>query len=310
MTLHDHIRDYYFAHLEELPVDKQFHFASRLAAWEQDDRALAALDRLRPQFVPDFPADGALREMLQEVVAHPPKLSLTSNERAAYFDRYPRLRGIEAALFRVRHWLALYDIDARDVLLELLPEEQLDTLEYDLLKDKAALRTLSSYAVNFIYLYERMVLGRCAKDDLDLTNLYKIGSGYNLKDTDALRLFIYFGTHCIIADTNFYIQEVPGFALPVYRKMLIRLEQAIAGQYDQISLDNKLEFLVCARILDHKSPLFERIYAECEDSLSEAGSFLVDRHNRYKGTGTSFAESEHRSVLYIMSSSAYRPVQV
>jgi hypothetical protein len=90
--------------------------------------------------------------------------------------------------------------------------------------------------------------------------------------------------------------------------MLARLEQIITEYFPHISLDNKLEFLVCARICSYQTPLFERIYIECEASLSPEGIFLVDtlNDNRLAGTKT-FAGSEHRNVLFIMSGSPYTP---
>src|ERR1041385_969090 len=36
MELRQQIKEFYFGHLQDLPVLKQFHFASRLAAWYDD----------------------------------------------------------------------------------------------------------------------------------------------------------------------------------------------------------------------------------------------------------------------------------
>jgi hypothetical protein len=299
MALHDQIREYYFGQLASLPLDKQFHFASRLGAWEQHPEALQTLQRLRPHLVPDFPADGALREILQKIIATPPTTHIIAAAlRAPYFKRYPTLYGAGLAMFRVRHWLAIYDIDGRDALFDAVPEEDLTKLERKLLRDPKA--------INFVYLYERIMLGQDDKKAIDIKKFYKLGRKYDHKKPEELRLYIYFYTHCIIADSNFYTQPVPGFALPTYIKMLKRLEKAIRGHYDQISLDNKLEFLVCCRICDFDTTLAGRIYDECHSSLSDEGTFLIDRHNATAHPDrATFIPSEHRNVLYIMSRSPY-----
>ena len=46
-TLDQDIRDYYFTHFDELPADKQFHFVSRLASWDNDKQATQLLEQLR-----------------------------------------------------------------------------------------------------------------------------------------------------------------------------------------------------------------------------------------------------------------------
>ena len=310
MALHDSIREYYFSHLGDLPIDTQFHFASRLAAWEQDPQALHILETLRPHFVPGFPADGVLREILQGIITGSPAPDANASKlREPYFKKYPTLHGIGLALFRVRHWQVMYDIDARDALFSAIDEDDLTALEKKLLRDKDAVRILSTYAINFVYLYERLMLGQEDPKAINIKRLYKIGKTYNLKDDEELRLCIYFYTHCIIADSNFYEHEIPDFALPLYKKMLKRLEAIIAKHYDRISLDGKLEFLVCSRLCNFGGKLTGRIEQECQDSVSPEGTFLIDRHNVHakNATKTSLAASEHRNVLYIMSHVAFRP---
>jgi len=90
--------------------------------------------------------------------------------------------------------------------------------------------------------------------------------------------------------------------------MLEELEPLIEANFTTINLDNKLEFLVCSRICDFKSDLFDRIYDECERSVSDAGTFVIDVHNEnIQESRNDFVSSEHRNVLYIMSTSTYTP---
>lgn len=84
--------------------------------------------------------------------------------------------------------------------------------------------------------------------------------------------------------------------------MLKISEEIIKKRYFEINIDNKVEFLVCARILDYKTDLSEIIYSECVNSLSDLGNYLIDRHNTYKDVKSknSFIQSEHRNVLFLM----------
>ena len=90
--------------------------------------------------------------------------------------------------------------------------------------------------------------------------------------------------------------------------MLDTLEDLIDNNFDKINLDNKLEFLVCARICHYESNLFKRIYEECEKSISPEGIFIIDRHNQnVQKDRSNFTSSEHRNVLFIMSTTEYLP---
>jgi len=85
--------------------------------------------------------------------------------------------------------------------------------------------------------------------------------------------------------------------------MLEQLNSLIQKNYDSISLDNKFEFLVCARICRYASSEEQRIYDEATVSLNSEG-FIVDTHNKsINPIKQSFMMSEHRNVLFIMSTS-------
>jgi hypothetical protein len=119
---------------------------------------------------------------------------------------------------------------------------------------------------------------------------------------------MYLFTHCIIGDSNFYTQDINPKNRPAFRQMLKILENIIAENFQVINLDNKLEFLVCCRICGYETGLSEPIFNECRESLSDEGHFLVDKHNQNaQDSRQTIAGSEHRNVLFIMSSSLYRP---
>lgn len=292
------VRDYYYAHFGALPQDKQFHFVSRLGSWNNDTQALDKLEALRPTFAtPDIKGD------LRRLIAHPPTAKINAIERRApYFAKYPQLRGYMLALFRVRHLLFHYDIDARDILLDIVAKDELYTLSDALQNDHEAVATLSTYAINYIYLVE-MILFPSNDRPLHsfLADVLALAATYDDTPEDSL-LLIYLFTHCIIGASNFYQSKVSLENTPEYRTMLEIIETRIAAHFTAINLDNKFEFLVCCRLTDFTTNLDGRIQRETEQSYSPNGTFLIDTVNTAgQSNKTSFADSEHRNVLYIMS---------
>lgn len=94
--------------------------------------------------------------------------------------------------------------------------------------------------------------------------------------------------------------------------MLQRLEPIIAERTDELSLDTKLEYLVCCRICDFNTSVTKVIYDECRQSVSPDGTFLVDTVNAFanRTAKKTFDASEHRNVLFVMSSLSYVPHQL
>jgi hypothetical protein len=303
MELARNVRQYYLDHFDELPLDKQFHFAGRLSSWNNDPDCNDLMLRLKPHFLqPDQP----VVEDLRTLIFHSSKPHTNSAEiRAPYFEKYPLLQGYMLALFRVRHLLYVYGYDARQQLLEVVSEKELHDLSRALVQDDHALRILSTFAINYLYLVE-LILYDSGAVDIDIAKIYDLGSGYDTENKHELALMIYLYTHCIIAETNYYERPVRTEKLDVFRKMLERLEKLINKNYDDLSLDNKLEFLVCSRICGYETSISSRIYSECEKSVSTEGTFLVDTLNSSANNKrTSLASSEHRNVLFIMSTMPY-----
>jgi SAM-dependent methyltransferase len=308
--LAQHIASYYFEHSSELPTEKQFHLGSRLAAWSGDERALQLMRNCRGAIVPEAMTTTALARLFQHLRDTP----LPSGEhiiafaqRRPYLERYAPLYGLERALFRLRHLDVIYGIDARDAFRQAVPLGDLTALEYQLLQDRDALRVLSTYAVNYLYLLRRELMQDTA--NIDIQMFYDLGDSYATGDSEQVHLLIYLYTHCILAESNFYAHELPAATLPTYRAMLIRLDTLIEQHFVNISLDAKLEYLVCCRLSKHQSPIADRIYQECERSLSPDGTFLIDTHNTFARVTHkhTFEASEHRNVLFIMGTTPFRP---
>ena len=303
MDLSQKVRHYYLEHFQELPFDKQFHFATRLHSWNGDAECSELLQTLRPFVVKD---EEELRKDLEQLIHQPPTAKINAAAaREQYFERYPDLRGLMLALFRVRHLLSIYDIDARATLLELYPIDKLRSLADAIRNDDDALRVLSTYAINYLYLVDHILYPEGGTPP-PVERFYQLADVYDTSEPEQVQLMIYFYTHCIIGESNFYEREITGEQHAVYTKMLVRLESLIVDNYNSINLDNKLEFLVCCRILGYETSLFDKVSAECEQSISSEGMFLIDTHNAFaQSNKTSFSDSEHRNVLFIMSQIPY-----
>lgn len=306
MNISEDIKEHYFKYFDLLTPDKQFHFATRLKAWSNDPRT----DVILAERLKDFSVDNPLPS-LQELCLNPPVAKINAAERRSkYFEKYPNLRGAMLGLFRVRHLLYVYDVDVRDLLLTIYSKEELYALSDQIKLDDDALKILSTYAINFIYLVDVILYPRKI-DTSFLEHILNLKESYDISQSEDIQLLIYLFTHCIIGDSNFYHSSINLIRKPIYHAMLQTLETIIENNFEAVNLDNKFEFLVCCRILNIQTNLNIRIYAEAEKSLSPEGTYVIDTLNVAKqGNKTSLSDSEHRNVLYIMSTSSYAHVNI
>lgn len=302
MHLSEQIRQYYFDHINELAPGQRFHFASRLAAWEDSPEALEILRGMKVYLIPNSP------EIFLAAILKKPAAKIYAKQlRQIYFDKYPKLFGIHNAFFRIRHLKEIYGIDIREDFLKIINRNELEDLYRKLVDDGASLRVLSRFAIDYIFLYE-ILFGSNKRIDPSIILSQK--NSYDLNDTTQYHLFIYLYTHSIIADTNFYVRKLPSDRLPVYRRMLEELEKTMTGR-DDLKLDNKFEYLVASQICGIEAALGLEINEQAASSLSPEGTFIIDRHNEKPNNRlNTFSGSEHRNVLYIMSSSAYNPHRI
>jgi hypothetical protein len=304
MQLANDVYHYYFTNRNQLSDDKLFHFATRTAAWLGRDESYELLRQSTPYIVQP---GRSIYEVVADVYNTPQTGRRNAHElRQPFFEKYPKLYGAHLALFRVRHLQEVYGIDAREALFAAISKEELLKLRDQLLADTDALKILSTFAINFCYLLERVVLKN--PTSLPLESFLELGNTYDTSSKEQAQLLMYFYTHCIIGESNFYVKKIPTETLPIYLEMLKRIEPLLEANYTDINLDNKLEFLVCARICGFETPLFDRIYTECHESISHEGTFLVDIHNsNAQEDRNDFVKSEHRNVLFIMSTEPYKP---
>lgn len=261
-----------------MSLDKQKHFATRIKYWFND----ASFD--------DFLKSNQPSSDLQSVLDNN-DYSLVNDfaAREPYFEKYQGLYGLEAALFRLNRLLIEYGVDLRSDFERIYSSERLHKLCNELLEDTEATITLSTFAANVICLSEILFpRGRNISREL----------AEKMLATPQSINHIYLYTHIILCDSNFYTRDIPADNLEVTQKMLAETERIISDSYDTVSLDMKLEFLVCCKLSDYNSSLREKIDQECNESLANS-PFVKDlrkpdRLNTLNG-------AEHRNVLYIMS---------
>jgi hypothetical protein len=300
MQLAEQIKNYYFERLGDLPEDKRIHFVSRISAWDSDPRAASELAKLKTYITGGGDAQQTLTAILQRPIGH----LFAKQLRQPYFDKYPDLFGIHNALFRIRHLKEIYGVDWRDKFLEIVDGSVLDRLYDGLSADSAALRVLSRFAIDYLFLYE--ILFKKARR-FGPERVQELSGAYDLSDITQIHLLIYLFTHTIIADSNFYVRPLPAERLEIYRGMLHALEPLLESRGGKIKLDAKFEFLVACRICAVDSRFFAAFESEAGRSISEKGLFITDPLAGGPDAGLNgFERSEHRNVLYIMSSSPYR----
>jgi hypothetical protein len=258
----DKVNNYYRSNLSSLPFGKRFHFGSRVWLWSQDEEMANFLRSVRAEFCCDGNLE-QLNDTLTTVINTPMQdfgAKNAATERKPYFEKYPLLRQSLLAMFRLLFTKTIYGIDSRVLLANHFDISELDEMEKRLIGDKDALSTLSTHAVNFLYLYNRFYKSNdngIAVDFL-LSHAETMDTSSNLD----LLLYIYFVTHCVIGESLFYKRHIPQNILKPYIDSILRLESTVEQRYDDVNMDNKFEMLVCFRILGLESRLSDQIYQE------------------------------------------------
>lgn len=289
--------------------DEKFHFASRMFFWFGDKKNYKRLAKLKKEYIGIN--DKEIKDkigMLLEKNQNRKKSTILKNKiRAPFFNKYSSLKTYNRVLFKVLFCDYVYKINIRPYLKNHLMDKDLADLREKLFKDEKAMLILSTHAVNFIYNLENYF--QTKTNFIKPKLLYQLAVRGVKKITPQYSpdLIIYFLTHCIIGESRFYNRKITK-NLNIYLKMLKLIEEIIENNYFEISLDNKFEFLVCAKICKFKSRIEKTIMAEAVRSLSERGNFLIDKINDYSKfkKKTDLIKSEHRNILFLMSCKNWR----
>jgi hypothetical protein len=306
MSLPDDIKKYHFQNYDILG-DYKFHFISRLYLWCRDSESASKLDLFKESYSIQN-IESVLRKKIDSAKQDKISSKNANKLREKFWLKYGEIRGINRILFSMTFAKNIFDNDCIWLLNKFYDINYIESFEKDLMDDQEAIAILSTHAINFFYLYNKVFK---LNEGVDSEYFYNIGQSniYNLHNKIHIQLLIYLYTHCIIGETKFYYREIPHAKMDIYIKMIEFLDYLIRLNYFYINLDNKLEFLVCCKILGYTSNLEDFIMNESDVSVSDSGCFIVDKFNlNVQSNNTSFHKSEHRNVLYLMSNYKYDPI--
>lgn len=297
------ISQYYESHQHDLKPNKWRHYVSRMALWTGKEKYHQWMQEMKPHYL------GADEESIRHRIGSLAQPSAISPEfhclelRRAHFERYPRLLSYDRILFLALFAQSLYGQDIRPLVLEQIPLSEFIAFYETIYQDRKAIRNLSTYVINYFYLSRGLFPELAEQVPFSLEYFWEISEqDYTGNTLEEICLRLYLLTHCIIGESHFYARPITE-QTDRYLHMLKKCEEIIAEHFQTVSLDNKLEYLVCAKILGSPSSLETAIFAEAERSFSDKGDFLIDRHNLQAGKNDTLDKSEHRNVMYLMAAS-------
>ncbi len=295
------VRKYYQNNLPYL-MDARFHYASRTYLYLGDKKSKKDLLRLKEEYIGNDPAatDAILAKTLTLRSSDPNEREL----RMPLFKKYGLLEPYTKILFKVLFADVIYGQDIRPAAARYLDRTKMLEMKAMLEKCPRDMAVLSTYAVNFLYGLENYFFKeKRSSNFLDPESYYDIALGaYSGKLQSKHNLRLYFLAHCILGESRFYSRKATRHR-DTYGKMIRLAEEIISKNYFDVNLDNKFEFLVCAKILGYASGLEDVINSEAQNSLAPGANYLIDTLNkdvRLKNKA-GFRSAEHRNVLYLMA---------
>jgi len=280
--------------------EKQFHFLSRMYLWTRQEGYLKKIKKLEKFFIGQDAIEWKtkINEIINKKEFFIKKVCNGKKIREDIISEYQMLGAYHEILFRNLIGEAIFGRDLKKTISEVIKNDNFIKLRDQLLKNKEHVMRLSTFAVNYFYFLKDYF----NEDDACLNELIiDISNNFifeDEKETDVIKNNIYFMTHCIIGSSCFYQKRIIKNK-PLYLDLLRKLERMIESNYFKITLDNKLEFLVCCSLLDYKSGIRQIIEGEVANSFSSIGNFVVDKFR--KGEYQDYFSSEHRNVLYLMT---------
>ncbi len=285
--------------LENLPIRKQYHYLSRMYLWTHEVEYKKRLEALKEEYM------GSLETLCDSARAVPQstvkqKKSGGRAYRLEAYTKHYKVYAYNALFFKMLYIKTVYGSDEWKTVYEAIDWNDVVRVQKELFSDTGAVLTLSTHAINFLYHVQDFLGETCGYDAKMIFDT--LDDEVSLERNALRESEIYFVTHAIIGASRFYSKEVDD--REVYLPYLTRLEKIINYDFLDVSLDMKLEFLVCTRLLEYTSPLEKMIWDEVGKSLSKNGYYIVDTHNAYAPihVDDSLATSEHRNVLAIMAS--------
>lgn len=301
------IKDYYFKNFKSLDEEQRVHFAWSLYAWNQDKDAYRRLLSLKSYLTCEGDFDSVWRRLEKESGSNTHSKGKMAEIHVRYFSRHPGLLAKTWQLLYVLRLQTIYGIDASAELLKFHSLESFRRTLYDLEQDPEATAMLSAAAINYVYLFHYLILGNTSTvDPLKILSVcmpfYRVSDGMHLK----IQSYLY--THLVIGESLFFNRSIPKDKVRKYQTVMTQAETFLAKYYFEHGLDNKYEYLACARFVGNSPSIEPVIMNEATNSFSKFGLYTFDllNHNPDKHT-PNIANMAHSMAFYILCNSKRSP---
>lgn len=302
--LSEQIYSTYHRRTSSLSLDKAFHFHSRLYLWLNDQHSKAELEHLKAQYIGVNSKEHELN-LKKAVQSQADPQHHFYQIRRPYFEHYPQLIGYGDVLFKGLFSQLIYHLNLQKIIANIISEEDLVELENRLLADPEALAMISTHAINYLLVLNNYFFHKESRKILNHVQDV-LHHQYSFENRQHVLLAIYLITHCVIGETLFYSQLPNNLSL--LNDMLFFAGELIGQQYELITLDVKLEFLVSCRLCNIKHPLQKKIHQEANSSIIEIdGKYLLIDQNYRSNYNQDLESTEHRNVLYLMAFNQPQP---
>jgi hypothetical protein len=286
----------------------KFHFSSRLYNFFKSQKEFKRLKKIEAEYIGDYKEKTHLiiSNILSSQTIDNPTRNNKKFRDGILLKSYPMLSKYNQILFKFLFTKQIYKKNISKIIEKYVNIEDLLAYREKLLKNPLHICSLSTFAINYLYILDFFLKhsNNSSKRSLIVPNLLKIAKEkYKLPSLkNKLNLQLYFYTHCIIDESLFYSSKITKNK-KTYFEMMKLSEEIIINNYFEISVDNKVEFLVCAKLSGYKTKLFNIIYSECKKSLSDTDNFLIDRQNKQseQKLNNFLRVAEHRNVLFLMA---------
>ena len=301
------VKNYYSKHIDKL-ANRKLHFLTRMFLWTKDKKYLKHLEEIKEKYYGKNKKDlqKIIKEILNNKDTYQRRIYNKKDFRVESADKYPLLGAYSELLFRNLMSKNIFGEDLKPTISSFIKDEELLKIRDELLNNDQDILNLSTFAINYLYFLEEYFAGE-RKVKVSVKKILKLiqKKDFGTREKEAMLIMndIYLITHAIIGASKFYKNKITK-RRRLYLKMFKVLERIVNDNYIRLSLDTKLELLICARLLNIESNLEDRINQEAELSLSPVGNFLIDTMNAKRGKSSkNWLGSEHRNVLYIMLNS-------
>lgn len=295
----------YFQNFNRLSQMSQYHLLNHLYLWNGHTESASQLPAFKSSF---YGNSNLVRDRMTHLYDSAPKLPIknAAELRLPYLKMYPSVRSSALVMLDALYANSLFGLDVRPILKEIMPAN-IDSVFHKLKNDYTATFYLSTYGVNFLYLYDKYF---CRANTLKTEQILRVIATHELTSDQEFVLHCYYLTHTIINESSFYSQPLSETSVTQFREHLEIIDKCLlnSSMRDMLNLDCKLELLVCAKMCAVELTSKQAILSEAMSSVSADGTFLIDRHNKVgQYSHSDLDKSEHRNALFLMSQLEYDP---